>query len=62
MKAKLIVYSCEPQSDDVLLGGEHQAFTWADKSTCKTLVSGGVAKDLSKSGACEMSWTEEAAE
>jgi 8-oxo-dGTP diphosphatase len=59
--ALFIVYSCEPESDDVSLGSEHQAFIWADKSTCKTLVSGGIAKDFSENGVYEMSWTEQAA-
>jgi 8-oxo-dGTP diphosphatase len=57
-----IVYSCEPQSSDVSVGSEHQAFIWADKAMCKKLVSGGIAKDFSENGVYEMSWTDEAAE
>ena len=59
--ALFIVYFCEPKSDDVSVGNEHQAFVWADKSMCRALVSGGIAKDFSENGVYEVSWTEDAA-
>ena len=60
--ALFIVYFCEPQSNGVSVGSEHQAFVWADKAMCKELVSGGIAKDFSENGVYEMNWADGAGE
>lgn len=50
----IIAYICEAQTETVTLSNEHQAFIWADKEECKTLLPKMILDDFDKNGIFEL--------
>ena len=50
----IIAYICESQTETVTLSHEHQAFKWADKEECKTMLPMAIIDDFNKNGIFEL--------
>lgn len=44
----IIAYTCESQTETVILSNEHQAFVWADEEECKALLPKAILDDFEK--------------
>ena len=54
----IIAYICESQTEKVALSNEHQAYIWADKRECKTLLPKLILDDFDKNGVFDLFVTE----
>ena len=55
-KVVFLVYLCSTTEENVHLSGEHTEYRWVDKTECKAMLQGGIAKDFKKYGVYELEW------
>ncbi len=55
-KIIFVVYLCCTSEEKVILSSEHTEYRWTDKSECRELLWGGIARDYEKYGVYELDW------